>query len=41
MRLYFRNAMKNMVKTYQFIFLRVAIGLALAFGLILSLVAST
>lgn len=37
---YFREATKNLLKTYQFILLRVVVGLTLAFGLIFALVAS-
>lgn len=40
MKFYFRAAAKNMIKTYQFILLRVVVGLVLAFGLIISVVTS-
>lgn len=40
MRFYFRQAAKNLVKTYQFVLLRIVVGLVLASLLIFSLVAS-
>lgn len=40
MRIYFREATTNLLKTYQFILLRIAIGLALAFLLVVTVVAS-
>lgn len=40
MKFYFAEAAQNMIRTYQFILLRVIIGLGLAFGLVATLVAS-
>lgn len=40
MRFYFRHATKNLLKTYQFILVRIGIGLLLAFMVVFSLVTS-
>lgn len=40
MRFYFRAAATNLLKTYQFVLLRIAVGLALAAGLVVAVVAS-
>jgi hypothetical protein len=40
MRFYFREAAKNLLRTYQFVLLRIGVGLALALGLVVSVVAS-
>lgn len=40
MKFYFREAATNLVKTYQFVLLRLVVGLALALGLVATVVAS-
>jgi hypothetical protein len=40
MRFYFRQAAGNLLRTYQFLLLRIAVELVLAAGLVLSVVAS-
>lgn len=40
MKFYFRQTAGNLLRTYQFVLLRIAVGLALAAGLVLALVAS-
>lgn len=40
MKFYFRQAIKNLARTYQFVLLRIVVGLVLALGLVFSVVAS-
>ncbi|MDX1746792.1 MAG: hypothetical protein R3324_12700, partial [Halobacteriales archaeon] len=40
MKFYFRQAGKNLLETYQFVLLRILVGMALAAGLVFTLVAS-